>query len=97
MDGSHEGGRDLEMGPISKRGKWNCLPRRREEVQIVPIEGIGCVRANGVEEISSREGEAPVNPLSNPQEGREGSFPSRVLRGGSFEPRNGLARPNQTE
>ena len=85
------------MGPISKRGKWNCLPRRREEVQIVPIDGIGCVRANGVEEISSREGEAPVNPLSNPQEGREGSFPSRVLRGGSFEPRNGLARPNQTK
>ena len=51
----------------------------------------------GWTEGGSRECNAPGNPLSNLQEGRESSCPSRVLRGGSFEPRNGLARPNQTE
>ena len=50
----------------------------------------------GWTEGGSHKFNASGNPLVNLQGGREGSYPSRMLGGGSSEPQNGLAHPDRT-
>ena len=68
---------------MSKGGKWNCLPRRREEVQIDPIDEIGCTRANGVDGRRFAQVQRIREPPSEPP-GREGGQLPKSDVGGRF-------------
>jgi len=63
--------------------KSGCSTEGRKEVQIGRINKIGRVRANGKRGNKFPRVQLVGEPLDGPAEGGEGSFPVRMLKGGS--------------
>ena len=75
-----------------------CWTGGQEEVWIGPINGSGCVEANGKSRTKFSRVQPVGEPLDDTAEGGEDNFPTRTS-GGKFvsNPQNGLAHPDQSE